>query len=246
MPPVAIGDASPRPTSRAARRRSGIDSPVRRSRRGTSSDAPKLSSARTAKPSMLERSKPGTSIAAHTSAASTRPCACSSGDELGAAHVATSIAASQRRSASSRSSTSRNCCCFTSPPDRLRSPTVPRAQHSNAFPVEPLLDGGCAPTRRARRAGARGRSSTSNIARCSARTKRSATAASRNVLERRVVAVDVEQRARLLVQAELRPGPGLEGLLERADAAGQRDEGSRRAPPSAPCARASTRRRRAR
>ena len=43
--------------------------------------------------------------------------------------------------------------------------------------------------------------------------------------ERLVVARDVQQPQRLGVDAELRPGVDLEELLERADAAGQRDEG---------------------
>ena len=45
--------------------------------------------------------------------------------------------------------------------------------------------------------------------------------------QRRVVALDVEQAAGLLVQAELRPGEDLAELLERAEAAGQRDEAVR-------------------
>ena len=43
--------------------------------------------------------------------------------------------------------------------------------------------------------------------------------------QRVVVAVDVEQADRLVVVAELAPGPDLEQFLERADAAGQGDEG---------------------
>src|ERR1043165_3908107 len=42
--------------------------------------------------------------------------------------------------------------------------------------------------------------------------------------ERRVVAGDVEEAARLLVHAELRPRPDLEDLLDRAEAAGKGDE----------------------
>jgi hypothetical protein len=42
--------------------------------------------------------------------------------------------------------------------------------------------------------------------------------------QRREVAVGVEQRARLRVEAELAPGEHLEPLLQRADPAGQRDE----------------------
>ena len=49
--------------------------------------------------------------------------------------------------------------------------------------------------------------------------------------ERLVVARHVQQPQRLGVDAQLRPGVDLEELLERADAAGQRDEGVRRAPP---------------
>ena len=107
MPPVPIGDAWPRPTSRCGATPVGIDSPVSSSRTGSSSTAPKVSPARTAKPSRLARSKPGTSISARTSAASTRPRARSSGT-VSTPSGAASIAAHQRRSASSRSRTSRN------------------------------------------------------------------------------------------------------------------------------------------
>ena len=93
---------------------------------------------------------------------------------------------------------------------------------------------------RRRSISARGSRSTISVARCSSRTKRSRTAWSRNSSDAGVVALHVEQRAGLRVQAELRPGVDLEQLLERAQPAGQRDEARRTGPPSAPCARAST------
>ena len=65
IPPVAIASAAPA-RDFARRRDAGRDRLVAaaRSRTGADSLAPKLSAARTAKPSMFERSKPGTSIAA--------------------------------------------------------------------------------------------------------------------------------------------------------------------------------------
>ena len=71
----------------------------------------------------------------------------------------------------------------------------------------------------------RGSSSVSSMSRFCSRTKRSATAWSRNALRLVVVAVHVEQRTGLAVPAELGPGPHLEQLVQRAEAAGQRDEG---------------------
>jgi nitrogen regulatory protein P-II 1 len=53
-----------------------------------------------------------------------------------------------------------------------------------------------------------------------------------------VIAIDVEQAHRLVVVAQLAPGPDLEKLLEGADAAGQRQEGVGRFRPSGACARA--------
>jgi len=112
MPPVAIDVAVPGATSTFGRVPVAIDSAFTARRTGSLSLAPYVSSARTAKPSMFERSKPGTSTSARTSSASTRPSASASGT-LSEARRARSSEACQRRSASSRSSTSRNCCCFT-------------------------------------------------------------------------------------------------------------------------------------
>src|SRR6266567_6594964 len=78
--------------------------------RGTSSDAPNVSSATTAKPSTFERSNDGTSTGDTTSAASTRPSDTSSGT-TSLPRGMQSMAARKRRSASSRSRTWRNCSC---------------------------------------------------------------------------------------------------------------------------------------
>ena len=69
-----------------------------------------MSSATTAKPSTLERSKDGTSTGETTSAASTRPSAASRATRSTPRGVR-STAARNRRSASSRSTTCRNCSC---------------------------------------------------------------------------------------------------------------------------------------
>ena len=58
--------------------------------------------------------------------------------------------------------------------------------------------------------------------------------------QRRPVVLDVEQPDRLRVQAELRPGQLLHQLVQRPEAARQRDEARRTGRPSAPCARAAT------
>jgi hypothetical protein len=61
MPPVAIEEAVPGSTASFGCTPVGIVSSFSRSRTGSSSLAPKVSCARTAKPSMFERSKLGTS-----------------------------------------------------------------------------------------------------------------------------------------------------------------------------------------
>jgi hypothetical protein len=97
----------------------GSSVPSTRSRRGSSSAAPKVSAARTANPSMLLRGKPGTSTGARTSAARTRPSAAASGTSS-AGSGEKSTAFRKRRSASSRETTLRNCSCRTRPIVRCR------------------------------------------------------------------------------------------------------------------------------
>src|SRR5688572_23834804 len=87
-----------------------------RTRRGTSSDAPNVSSATRAKPSTFERSNDGTSTGETTSAASTRPSAASRAT-VSIPRGVRSTAARKRRSASSRSTTLRNCSCSRIEPD---------------------------------------------------------------------------------------------------------------------------------
>ena len=93
-------------------------------------------------------------------------------------------------------------------------------------------------------------SSASPAAASSRRAARPAGSPRDGVVEERgepvVVAGGVEHAERLVVEAELAPGVDLDQLLERADPAGERDERVARARPSAPCARASCRRRAAR
>jgi hypothetical protein len=48
--------------------------------------------------------------------------------------------------------------------------------------------------------------------------------------QRVIEAVDVQQAERLGVQAELRPRPDLEELLQRAEASGEREERVRQTP----------------
>ena len=78
------GRARPNRPSSARRRCESFPRQAARVR-GTSSDAPNVSSATTAKPSTFERSNDGTSTGETTSAASTRPSAASSGTRLDAA-----------------------------------------------------------------------------------------------------------------------------------------------------------------
>ncbi len=72
--PVAISTASPGPTL-PPNRRPGRDWPMTRKRAGVYTSAPKVSSPRSAKPSIAARSNGGTGSAARISAASTRPAA---------------------------------------------------------------------------------------------------------------------------------------------------------------------------
>src|SRR5262245_11172192 len=114
MPPVAIATACPRVTIVFGMMPVWITSSARCTRRGTSSDAPNVSSAITAKPSTFERSNEGTSTGDTTSAARTRPSAVSRAT-VSIPRGERSIAARKRRSASSRSSTLRNCSCSVTP-----------------------------------------------------------------------------------------------------------------------------------
>ena len=79
MAPVAMAVAWPGATGRAGTTPGVSTSPVGAMLRGASSVAPKVSAACTAKPSTLERSKPGTSTPATTSSPSTRSSAAPSG-----------------------------------------------------------------------------------------------------------------------------------------------------------------------
>ncbi len=73
MAPVAMGVAVPGATARPGADPGSMVSGLSRSRAGASSSAPAVSAERTAKPSTLARSKPGTSIPAATDSARIRP-----------------------------------------------------------------------------------------------------------------------------------------------------------------------------
>src|SRR5436309_447167 len=70
--PVATDTAAPADTVATGTEPGDTGSGCRSSDTGLSSDAPNVSSARTANPSTFERSNPGTSTGARTSSASTR------------------------------------------------------------------------------------------------------------------------------------------------------------------------------
>ena len=110
IPPVAIGVAVPGPTTWRGTTPVASSSPLSRNRLGDSSAAPKVSSARSAKPSTFERSNAGTSTSVITSLASTRPRLVASATRS-ASSTRGRIASSHRRSAVSRSTTSRNWSC---------------------------------------------------------------------------------------------------------------------------------------
>ena len=79
IPPVAIRAAVPGPTGSSGTLPGVRISGIRVNRHGMRSLAPSVSSARTANPSTLARSKPGTSTSATTALARTRPNPCDSG-----------------------------------------------------------------------------------------------------------------------------------------------------------------------
>jgi hypothetical protein len=60
--------------------------------------------------------------------------------------------------------------------------------------------------------------------RVSARMKRFVDGSIEELHQQRIVTADVEKPARLAMHPELRPGPDLEDLFERAEAAGEGDE----------------------
>ena len=108
--PVAIVVAAPADTSQAGAMPGVSDSAFRRRRRGASGRAPSVSAARTAKPSMFERSKPGTSTCEGKSRARIRPRALASGT-VSSPSGSSFRCRRKRASASSRLTTSRNCFC---------------------------------------------------------------------------------------------------------------------------------------
>ena len=108
IPPVAMIVAVPSATvSRGSTPGVNI-SELRRSTRGCSLVAPAVSAARTAKPSMLDRSNPGTSMPATTSRERTRPTTFMR-ETTSSPSGAKVRCFRKRASASARSMTSRNC-----------------------------------------------------------------------------------------------------------------------------------------
>ena len=109
-PPVAIAVAVPGLTSTDGAVPQAITSALSVNRRGALPLARMVSTARTAKPSTLERSNGGASTGAIMSAASTRPRIAASGSDSGPS-TERSMPISKRRCASSGVTTSRNCSC---------------------------------------------------------------------------------------------------------------------------------------
>ena len=145
MPPVATAVAVAPPTSSVGAWPQAITSALSVSTLGRLSLAPSVSSARTAKPSTLERSNGGASASATTSCASTRPSASASAT-LSAASGARSMRRAKRARASSGDTTSRNCSCRAAARTRARSSVSARDRDDVAWLMATAI-----PERRSRR-----------------------------------------------------------------------------------------------
>ena len=113
--------------------------------------------------------------------------------------------------------------CRPRPPRRPASATDPRRSQRSARSSHLSVSGGvhAASSSKSRP----GDEACSTSARCRGAMKRAVDGVVEEAQQRGVVAGGVEHRGRLVVDAELRPGDGLEELVERAEPTGQHHEG---------------------